>query len=341
MKISFLVTYYQQARFVAESMDSLLALEKPDDWEILIGDDGSTDGTAEAARAYVDRDPAHIRLFVMDRDPARKYNAVERASRNRLNLVRHATGDCFTLMDGDDFYSETDFIPQALRLLADHPEVSVVAFDTWRYREGDARKARKAGDPTPVVTHRGRYLRWDYTHAGACVFRRDPAPDALAAPEKIGLFDDNGITLFALNRGRMIRVRRPVYAYRQAAGESVYTAMRAQERAALNLAGLGACLAMMDRKWEDAVLARFATAVWMAWFLRNRMTEGLTPEKRETYLAACRRAGFREGEMLMGYPALEPAERRRLRKWVRRTGRLSPPRVLYAWLEVHRGRRKP
>ena len=44
MKVSFLVTYYQQARFVRESLDSILALEKPAEWEILIGDDGSADG---------------------------------------------------------------------------------------------------------------------------------------------------------------------------------------------------------------------------------------------------------------------------------------------------------
>ena len=71
MKISFLVTYYQQVVYVQESMESLLALKKPAEWEILIGDDGSTDGTVEAARAYADRDPAHIRLFVMDREPGR------------------------------------------------------------------------------------------------------------------------------------------------------------------------------------------------------------------------------------------------------------------------------
>ena len=69
MKISFLVTYYQQEKYVQESMESLLALKKPPEWEILIGDDGSTDGTVEVAQTYVRQDPEHIRLFVMDRDP--------------------------------------------------------------------------------------------------------------------------------------------------------------------------------------------------------------------------------------------------------------------------------
>ncbi|MBQ9253137.1 MAG: glycosyltransferase family 2 protein [Clostridia bacterium] len=336
MKISFLVTYYQQVRFVRESMESLLALEKPAEWEILIGDDGSTDGTIEAVQAYVAQDPEHIHLFVMPRDPAQKYNSVERASLNRLNLVRHAKGEYYCLMDGDDFYSETDFLPQALAVLEAQPEVHVVAFDTWMYREGQARRAKQPDRAAPVPTHRKTYLRWQYTHAGACVFRNAHTPENLQKLAQLGLFDDNDITLNGLNGGKLVRIPRPVYAYRQAEG-SVYTAMQPEERAALNLAGLGACLRIMDDRWEREVLARFATAVWMGWFLRKGLRQRMDPGKYRTYLAACGRAGFRQGEKLLRYPELEKAERREVRKWVFRAGWLSPPRIAFAWLQIHRG----
>ena len=339
MKISFLVTYYQQVVYVQESMESLLALKKPAEWEILIGDDGSTDGTVEAARAYADRDPAHIRLFVMDREPGRKYNAVERASLNRLNLVRQASGDCYCLMDGDDFYSETDFIPQALDVLESRPDVNVVGFDTWMYREGQSRKAEKPGRTELVPVHRKRYLRWQYTHAGACVFRNTHTPENLRTLEGLGLFDDNVITLNALNGGKLVRIHRPVYAYRQAAG-SVYTSMRPEEQAALNLSGLGACLYIMDPRWEKDLLARFATAVWMGWFLRNQMAENLAPDRYRNWLAACGRAGFTQGERLLRYSELNEREHRAVWKWVLRAGWQSPPRVLFAWLRIHRRGRK-
>ena len=339
MKISFLVTYYQQEKYVRESMESLLALEKPPEWEILIGDDGSSDGTAEAARAYVRRDPEHIRLFVMDRDPGRKYNPVERASRNRLNLLRHAAGDCYCLMDGDDFYSETDFIPQAIRVLESSPEVHAVAFDTWMYREGQPRKAPRPGKDIPVPVRRKKYLRWQYTHAGACVFRNAITPERLEKLEKLGYFDDNDIMLNALNGGRLVWIHRPVYAYRQAEG-SVYTSMRPEERAALNLAGLAACRQIMDPRWEEDVTARFATAVWMGWFLRNRPRPELAPHRYQAYLDACCRMGFPEGERLMNYASLDKKERRSLHRWVCHVGRLSPPRVLYGWLQVKAGGKK-
>lgn len=335
MKISLLVTYYQQVQYVKESMDSLLALDKPGEWEILIGDDGSSDGTAEAAQAYVNQDPEHIRLFVMPRDPGRKYNAVERASLNRLNLVRHASGGCYCLMDGDDFYSETDFIPQALSVLESSPPVAAVAFDTWRYREGQPRKAGRSGRADPVPTRRRDYLRWQYTHAGACVFRNTHTAENLEMLESLAFFDDNAITLSALSRGSLVRIHRPVYAYRQAAG-SVYTSMQPEERAALNLGALGACLRIMGPQWEPAVVARFATAAWMGWLLRKRFSLNLPPDRYRTYLNICRRAGFAQGEGLMRYAELDGADRRALRKWVLRAGWLSPPRVLYALTQVRR-----
>ena len=53
MKVSFLVTYYNQKEYVQQSLDSILAIEKPCEWEIIVGDDGSTDGTIERVNEYI------------------------------------------------------------------------------------------------------------------------------------------------------------------------------------------------------------------------------------------------------------------------------------------------
>ena len=339
MKISFLVTYYQQVRFVRQSLDSILALEKPAEWELLIGDDGSTDGTLEEIQAYVDRDPVHIHLFIMDREIGKKYVSVERASANRLNLVRHASGDCYCLMDGDDFYSETDFVLPAVSVLESHPEVSVVALGTWYYRDGSPARRKAGGKADPVPVNRKRYLRWQYTHAGACIFRNNHTQENLALLDALKSFDDNDIVLSALTRGKLVRIYRPVYAYRQADG-SVYTSMPPAERAALNVFGLGVGLRIMGPSWEKDVSARFATAVWMAWFLRKDLRRNMDSSKYQAYLDGCRRADFVLGEKLLCFPDLNAEERKKVRIWVHRVGLESPPRVLYAWLQVHKRRKK-
>ena len=92
MKISFLVTYYNQKQYVAQSLESILAIRKPCEWEILVGDDGSSDGTQDVVREYIRRYPDNISLHIMPRDPAVKYAPVQRASANRINLLEKATG---------------------------------------------------------------------------------------------------------------------------------------------------------------------------------------------------------------------------------------------------------
>ena len=53
MKISFLVTYLNQETYVRQSMNSILTIEKPEEWEILIGDDGSLYRTRDKVDGYI------------------------------------------------------------------------------------------------------------------------------------------------------------------------------------------------------------------------------------------------------------------------------------------------
>ena len=77
MKVSFLITYYNQKEYVHESIQSVLKIRKSNiEWEILVGDDGSTDGTIEEIEKYVKTDPEHIKLFIMPRERGKKYFSV-------------------------------------------------------------------------------------------------------------------------------------------------------------------------------------------------------------------------------------------------------------------------
>ena len=75
MKVSFLVTYYNQKEYVKRSLDSILEIDKPCDWEILVGDDGSSDGTIEEVYKYVEMYPDNIKLYIMPRENGKKYDS--------------------------------------------------------------------------------------------------------------------------------------------------------------------------------------------------------------------------------------------------------------------------
>lgn len=109
MKVSVLVTFFNQAQYVDQALQSVAEQETDFEYEVLIGDDGSTDGTVEKLRQWERRHPGLMKVFVRDREPGlppTPLTARQRASANRIALLRAARGDYFTLLDGDDCYCD-------------------------------------------------------------------------------------------------------------------------------------------------------------------------------------------------------------------------------------------
>ncbi len=66
MKASVLVLAYNQAPFIRQALDSVLAQRADFDVEILVVEDCSTDGTREIALEYSVAHPDKIRLFLSE-----------------------------------------------------------------------------------------------------------------------------------------------------------------------------------------------------------------------------------------------------------------------------------
>lgn len=265
MKVSFLITYYNQKEYVHESIQSVLKIRKSNiEWEILVGDDGSTDGTIEEIEKYVKTDPEHIKLFIMPRERGKKYFSVQRASQNRLNLLSHASGDFFCTLDGDDFYCDSEFLMEAIDVFEQDPDVSIVGFGYRYYKDG-------------------AYGESFTLPAGACVHRRCFDENRIEYIKQIGYFDDNDIVINSLCYGKMFAINRPIYAYRQT-GESVYTSMSTLEQAVLNVQGYDVDCVIAPQ-YKDELLERNADSILTTYFKRKELKE-LLGEKLGIYISA-------------------------------------------------------
>lgn len=82
--VSVICLCYNQADFVREALDSVLAQTYPP-LELLVVDDGSTDGSAEVIRQFVDQHPA-VKAFFNETNEGncRAFNRAWRASRGEL-----------------------------------------------------------------------------------------------------------------------------------------------------------------------------------------------------------------------------------------------------------------
>ena len=212
-KISICITYYNQKEFVKQSLDSVLSIDYPCDFEILCGDDGSTDGTLDVVKEYAQEYPNNIKYFVMDRDNSPK--SINRASLNRLNLAKNANGDYIMFLDGDDFYCDVTFVKEALQVFEKNEKVEVCAFN-FEYLHPDNTVEIYNQKMTVGLIDNKKYISTGaYTPSGACIFKNILNEERFELLEKINNFDDNAITIYFLQFGDLYYFDKSIYVYRQ------------------------------------------------------------------------------------------------------------------------------
>ncbi len=120
--VSVIMPAYNTAAWIAESIDSVLNQDYPAK-ELLVIDDGSTDGTLEILRAYGDR----IRLIT-------QRNQGSAVARNAGLDAAH--GEFIAFLDSDDVWLPGKLSAQ-VRYLQAHPELGMI-YSRWRAWKPDA-----------------------------------------------------------------------------------------------------------------------------------------------------------------------------------------------------------
>jgi glycosyltransferase involved in cell wall biosynthesis len=105
MRISAIVTLYNQRDYVGEALASILSQTRPAE-EVIAVDDGSTDGGADRVAEFGER----VRLF-------RQENRGPSAAINRG--LSESTGEAVAFLDGDDLWTIDKLARQAPILAAD------------------------------------------------------------------------------------------------------------------------------------------------------------------------------------------------------------------------------
>ena len=108
--ISFAIPSYNSEEYMARAIDSILPGKE--DVEIIIVNDGSSDGTLEVARGYKERYPDIIK--VVDKENGGHGDAVNVG-------LSYATGKYFKVVDSDDWVDE-ESLHKILKLLRDMEE---------------------------------------------------------------------------------------------------------------------------------------------------------------------------------------------------------------------------
>jgi glycosyltransferase involved in cell wall biosynthesis/SAM-dependent methyltransferase len=116
--VSVVIIFLNAERFLEEAIQSVFA-QTFQEWELLLVDDGSIDGSSARARRYAARHPGRIRYL---EHPGHGNQGIS-ASRNLG--IRHSYAQYIAFLDADDVWMPTK-LEQQVFILDSHPEVDLV-----------------------------------------------------------------------------------------------------------------------------------------------------------------------------------------------------------------------
>ena len=134
-RVSVIIIVYNGETYLAEAIDSVLAQTWPD-YELLVVDDGSHDGSRELTQSYVDAHPERVRLL-------RHPGGVNRGMSATRNLgLTHAKGELVAFLDADDIWAPGKLAEQVAKPLTAVDSIKM-------YGSGNAQKLVK--ETTSIV----------------------------------------------------------------------------------------------------------------------------------------------------------------------------------------------
>lgn len=196
-----------RARLIPGTIASLLA-QTFDDFEILLADGGSTDGTPEIASRLSDK------VRVIHQPPDRPGIGAARSI-----AFGEARGEYVACLDSDDL-----LLPWALQTYRDaikqHKNPAFLLADGIMFRYEQA--LAQATPDTPIFSHYANYLaflrepRQGWSLASGSVFQTEHAREIAGLSDKIVYAEDSDMFLRLGDKPGFVRVARPItFGYRQ------------------------------------------------------------------------------------------------------------------------------
>lgn len=156
--VSVLMTVYNRAKYIAAAIESVLA-STWSDFELIVVDDGSNDGSIEIAKEYAKKDKRIV--FFLNEKNLGDYP-------NRNKAASHASGKYLKYIDADDYIYPWG-LELLVRMMEEFPEAG------W----GLCSLAQDINRPFPFVLNSGDTFRYNYFGPG--LFHKAPLSSIIRA----------------------------------------------------------------------------------------------------------------------------------------------------------------
>lgn len=159
--VSIMVLAYNHEKYIRECLDSLVCQQTNFPYEIVIGEDCSTDNTRAICFEYQKRFPDKIRVLWSEEN-LYSYGG------NELRVRYKCRGEFVAYCEGDDYWTDPLKLQKQVDLIRAKDAVMCVAFTDWVYSD---RVVHSTYDAKEYITSED--LKHHYFHTTTYLMRRD------------------------------------------------------------------------------------------------------------------------------------------------------------------------
>ena len=213
MKLSVVIISYNEKKYLSDAINSCLAQDFDEPFEIIIGDDGSSDGSIELITEFATQYPDVISWFVMDRLDIVDIIPSLRASNVLKRAFSIATGEYLAVMSGDDLLCDRYKFSKQADFLDKNPKYNSCYTD-FKLFWNDGKEQNIS-----VRSSMNRAVFWSkrYVHISCFLFRRNAIDYLLDR-----FCDDTGLMLSIFKSGRAKHFPGVMFGYRQRDGSIMH-----------------------------------------------------------------------------------------------------------------------
>lgn len=276
-KLTIIVVSYNEKEYIEMALQSILNQKCKYEYEVIIGDDGSTDGSIDIIKEYANK-YSFISYFVMDRSDVKDIKSIIPHIRV-TNIVKigiaRANGQYIKILSGDDFLIGESSIEKQIDVLESNEGfVSCYSDYKWCYEDGLEKKVVFTNASKPEYLWGGRYI-----HISCFMFKKIVEPFIL---ERFA--DDIGLVFSICEAGPTIHIKEVMFGYRQ----RPKSIMKKQDRMETCICELMVYqdILNMDMGGRSS-MAHFTYPLNYVYFHRNRLDD----KKYSKYLENCKKYG--------------------------------------------------
>jgi glycosyltransferase involved in cell wall biosynthesis len=165
MKVSVVIVTYNHERYISRAIDGVLMQKTDFPFEIVIGEDHSTDATADILVGYRDRFPDKFHLLLQARNLG--------INPNFIATLGAAKGEYIALLEGDDYWTDRDKLAKQVEFLDRHPDYASCFHNVREVADDGSRPSRLAQPPNQPRTSELDDILYDlFIQTSSTMFRR-------------------------------------------------------------------------------------------------------------------------------------------------------------------------